>query len=48
MSQGSERTAVPGKADVLTLEVVVRLVVLKTVLLLFLQWQLFLLLLFLL
>jgi hypothetical protein len=48
MSQGSERTAVAGEADVLALEVVVRLVVLKTVLLLLLQGQLFLLLFFLL
>jgi hypothetical protein len=48
MSQGSERTAVPGEADVLALEVIVRLVVLKTVLLLLLQGQLFLLLFFLL
>ncbi len=48
MSEGAERTAVPGEADVLALEVVVRLVVLKTVLLLLLQGQLFLLLFFLL
>jgi hypothetical protein len=48
MSQGSQRTAVAGEADVLALEVVVRLVVLKTVFLLLLQGQLFLLLFFLL
>jgi hypothetical protein len=48
MSQRAQRTAVPGETDVLALEVVVRLVVLKTVLLLLLQGQLFLLLFFLL
>jgi hypothetical protein len=48
MSEGSQWTAIASEADVLTLEVVVRLVVLKTVLLLLLQGQLFLLLFFLL
>jgi hypothetical protein len=48
MSQRAQRTAVPGEADVLALEVVIRLIVLKTVLLLLLQRQLFLLLFFLL